>query len=89
MLIPLPLFVFLCRLCSQGTLQFLTLFLNINILCPDPCVPVCPFGLCQVPSGLWKAALGLWKAGMGVWKAVHFGRLSASPLDGIVPLLMY
>ena len=26
---------------------------------------------------------------MGLWKAVHFGRLSASPLDGTVPLLMY
>ena len=63
--------------------------LNINILCPDPCVPVCPFGLCQVPLGLWKAALGLCKAVMGLWKAVHFGRLSVSPLDGTVPLLMY
>ena len=82
MLIYLPLCIFF-RLCSQRTMHFerrhvfLTLFLNINILCPAPCVPVCPFGLCQVPLGQWKAALGLCKAGMGLWKVVY--------LDGLVP----
>ena len=84
--------VFFGRLCSQHTLQFerrhvfLTLFLNIDILCPDPCLPVCLFCLLQVPLGMWKAALGLCKAGMCLWKAIHFGRL---PLYGRVPLLMY
>ena len=79
MLIYLPR-VFFCRLCSQRTLQFerrhvfLTLFLSVNILCPDSCVPLCPFGLCQVPLRLWEAAVQLCKVGMGLWKAVHFGR---------------
>ena len=81
MLIYLPLCVFLQTLQSadsavRATTRFFNPISHCYYIMPrSVCVPVCPFGLCQVPLGLCKAALGLCKAGMGLWKAVHFGKL--------------